>query len=43
MDWKLYVDPNGSLRTITWKDDDDDDDDDVYKKHPLFNIIFIEP
>ena len=29
MDRKLYVDRNGSLRTITWKDDDDDDDDDI--------------
>ena len=27
MDGKFYVDRNGSLRTITWKDDDDDDDD----------------
>ena len=25
MDEKFYVDRNGSLRTITWKDDDDDD------------------
>ena len=25
---KFYVDRNGSLRTITWKDDDGDDDDD---------------
>ena len=25
-DGKFYVDHNGSLRTITWKDDDDDDD-----------------
>ena len=25
MDGKFYVDGNGSLRTITWKDDDDDD------------------
>ena len=25
MDGKFYVDHNGSLRTITWKDDDDDD------------------
>ena len=24
MDGKFYVDHNGSLRTITWKDDDDD-------------------
>ena len=23
MDGKFYVDCNGSLRTITWKDDDD--------------------
>ena len=29
MDGKFYVDCNGSLRTITWKDDDDDDDDDI--------------
>jgi len=28
MDGKFYVDHNGSLRTINWKDDDDDDDDD---------------
>jgi hypothetical protein len=26
MDRKFYVDLNGSLRTITWKNDDDDDD-----------------
>jgi hypothetical protein len=25
MDGKFYVDCNGSLRTITWKDDDDED------------------
>ena len=29
MDEKFYVDRNGSLRSITWKDDDDDDDEDV--------------
>ena len=28
MDGKFYVDHNGSLRTINWKDDDDDDDND---------------
>ena len=28
MDRKFFVDRNGSLRTITWKDDDDDDEDD---------------
>ena len=31
MDGKFYVDRNGSLRTITWKDDDDDDDDNEKK------------
>ena len=32
MDGKFYVDRNGSLRTITWKEeeDDDDDDDDIF-------------
>ena len=28
MDEKFYVEPNGSLRNISWKDDDDDDDND---------------
>ena len=29
MDGTFYVDRNGPLRTITWKNDDDDDDDDL--------------
>ena len=33
---KFYVDCNGSLRTITWKDDDDDDD---YKKYIYFQLL----
>ena len=31
MDENFYVDRNGSLRTITWKNEDDDDDDDIFE------------